>query len=408
MAKKEEIFVGLDAGSSKISVIVGKPEEDGTLTIIGHGTSHVTGLKKGTVTEIEETVSGISEAVEIAERVCGVPIDAASVNINGNHIYSFNSQGVVAVGRADQEVTKADIARVEDAAQAVQIPANKEIIHVIPRFFTLDGGDATKDPIGMTGVRLELNAHIITVSSQAAKNINKCLNQAGVHVEDLIVTPLASAKAVLRKKQRDLGCVLVDFGACTTSIAVFEEDTLLHSCVFPVGSSHITNDLAIGLRTSIDVAEKVKLKYGQANPTETSESEKIDLSQIDIKEEGIVSKKYISEIIEARLEEIFGRVRDELRKIGRDGQLPAGVIITGGGAKVKGIDDLAKKVFNLPAEVAKPHSLSGLTDKVYDPAMSTAVGLMLYAYEEGEHIGGTTNVPEMLAKVKKFVKIFLP
>lgn len=408
MAKKEEIFVGLDAGSSKISVIVGKPEEDGTLAVIGYGTSHVTGVKKGAVSEIEETVSGISEAVEIAERICGVPIDSASININGNHVYSFNSQGVVAIGRADQEVTKSDVARVEDASQAVQIPANKEIIHVIPRYFTIDNGEPTKDPVGMTGVRLELDAHIITVSSQATKNINKCLNQAGIRVDDLIIGPLAAAKAILSKKQRDLGCVLIDLGASTTGITVFEEDTILHTSVLPVGAAHITNDLAIGLRTSIDVAEKVKIKYGHAQPTEVSENDKVDLSQIDIKEEGIISKKYIAEIIEARLEEIFSRVRDELRKIGRDCNLPAGVILTGGGAKTKGIDDLAKKVFNLPAEVAKPHSLSGLTDKIYDPSMSVAVGLMLYAFEEGAHTGGSSNVPEMIARVRKFVKVFLP
>lgn len=408
MAKKEEIFVGLDAGSSKISVVVGKPDEDGVLSIIGYGVSHVTGVKKGIVTELEETVSGISEAAEVAERVCGLPISSASVNINGNHIYSFNSTGVIAVSRADQEITRNDIARAEEAAQAVQIPANKEIIHVIPRYFTVDGQEPVKDPAGMNGVRLELDAHVITVSSQAAKNINKCLNQAGIGVDDLIVSPIATAKAVLNKKQKELGCVLVDVGATTTGIIVYEDDTVVHTSVLPVGSAHITNDLAIGLRTSIEVAEKVKVKYGTVLVDEASEVEKVDLSGIDLKEEGIVSKRYIAEIVEARVEEIFKKVREELRKINKDGQLPGGVVVTGGGAKVKGIEDMAKRIFNLPAEIGKPHSLTGLTDKVYDPSMSTAVGLMLYAYEEGTHAGGTSPMPEFISKVRKLVKVFLP
>jgi cell division protein FtsA len=405
---KEEIYVGLDAGSSKISVAVGKAEDDGTLTVIGAGTSHVSGIKKGTVAEIEETVSGISEAIEIAERICGLPIGTANVSINGNHITSFNSKGVVAVGRADQEVTKNDVARAEDAAQAVQIPANKEIIHVIPRFFTIDGQEPVSDPVGMTGVRLELDAHIITTSSMATKNLNKCLNQAGVRINDLIVAPLASAKAVLTKQQRELGCVLVDLGASTTGLTVFEEDNLVYTTVMPIGAAHVTNDIAIGLRTSIDVAEKVKIKFGYARAKDVAETEKIDLSEVDLKEEGVVTRKYLSEIVEARIEEIFRRIKDELRKIGKDALLPGGVILTGGGAKLAGIEDLAKDVFRLPVDTSKPHSLSGLTEKVYDPRMSTAVGLMLYGFEENTNTAGSSFMPEVVTKIKKVIKIFLP
>lgn len=408
MAKKEEIYVGIDAGSSKISVVVGKAEEDGVLSVIGVGTSHLTGIKKGVVSEIEETVSGISEAIEVAERTSGVPLDSATININGGHISSQNSKGVVAVGRADQEITRNDLARAEDAAQAVQIPTNKEIIHVIPRFFTVDGQEKIKEPLGMNGVRLEVEANIIAVSSQAAKNIHKCVSQAGVRVEDLIVSPLAAAKAVLGKQQRELGCAVLDIGANTTGLVVFEEDTVLYTTVFPVGSAHVTNDIAIGLRTSIDVAEKVKIKYGNATPTEMSEREKVDLSAIDLKEEGIVSQKYVAEIIEARLEEIFRLVKDELRRIGRDALLPGGIILTGGGAKVPNIDVLAKRCFSLPAEVGKPHALAGLTQKVYDPSFSTAVGLMLYSYEEVLKEGGSSPLPDVIGKIKKIIKVFLP
>lgn len=408
MAKQEETFVGIDIGSSKISVVVGKREEDGTLSVIGVGNSFVTGVKKGVITEIEETVSGISEAVEIAERTSGIPIDLANININGSHISSVNSNGVIAVGRADQEITKNDVARAEDAASAVQIPANKEIIHVIPRHFVVDGGEAVKDPLGMTGVRLELEAHLVTVSTQASRAINKCVSQAGIKIGDIIVSPLAAAKAVLDKNQRDLGCVMIDIGATTTGITIFVDDAIAYSTVMSVGSAHITNDIAIGLRTSIEVAEKVKLKYGSTYVSEVPEKDKIDLSAIDIKEEGIVTRRYVAEIIEARVEEIFKRVKEEMSKIGDSSMFPAGIILTGGGAKLSGLDALAKEVFDLPAEIGKPHALSGLTDKVYDPRMSAVVGLMLYAFEEKSNVGGSSVIPEIVTRIKKMIKVFLP
>lgn len=408
MAKQEEIFIGLDVGSSKISVVVGKAEDDGTLTVIGVGNSHVTGVKKGVVTEIEETVSGISEAIEIAERTSGIPLGSACVNVNGGHITSINSKGVIAVGRADQEVTKGDLERVEDAAQAIQLPPNKEILHCIPRFYKIDDQEPVKDTSGLSGVRLELDAHLVLASTQATKNLNKCVNQAGIKVDDQIVSPLAAAKSVLKKKQRDLGCVLIDIGASTTGIVIFEEDAIYYTSVLPVGSSHITNDIAIGLRTSIDVAEKVKIKFGNAKPSDLLEREKIDLSEIDIKEEGVISQKYVAEIIEARLEEIFNKVKDELKKINQELSFPGGVVITGGGAKLEGIEDLAKEVFGLPAEIGKPHSLHGLTDKVYDPKLSVAVGLMLYSFEEGTNQTSRLSSTEIIGKVSNFFKSFLP
>ncbi len=408
MAKKEEYYVGLDVGSSKITAVVGQPDEEGVLNIIGVGVSRNTGIKKGVVTELEETVSGISEAIEMAEGVSGSQISAATVNINGGHISSTNSRGVVAVARADQEITKNDIARAEDAAQAVQIPANKELIHMIPRFFQVDNGDPVKEPLGMSGVRLEIETHLIAVSTQAMKNLTKCVTQAGVGIEDVVVSALASAKSSVTKRQRELGCVLVDIGAATTGMTVFVDDSVLYTKVFPIGAAAVTNDVAIGLRTSVDVAEKVKLKYGNAVAADVVETAKIDLSAIDISEEGIVPARHVAEIIEDRMEEIFRLVLDELKKIKHDTLLPAGVVLTGGGAKLRGIEDKAKSYFRLPVNIGKPHSLGGLTEKVYDPSFSAAVGLLLYSYEEKENKGGSTTVTTVYNRLKEVFKIFLP
>lgn len=408
MAKKEEYYVGLDVGSSKITIVVGEPDEEGVLSVIGLGASRITGVRKGVVTEIEETVSGISEAIEMAESLSGSQISSATVNINGGHISSINSKGVVAVARADGEISKNDIIRAEDAAQAVQIPSNKEILHVIPRYYNVDNGEAIKDPLGMTGVRLEVDTHLVAGSIQATKNLTKTVTQAGVAIEDVVASPLASAKSSVTKRQRELGCVLVDMGATTTGITVFNDDSVLYTKVFPVGAASITNDIAIGLRTSVDVAEKVKLKYGYAQSADVDEKDRIDLSAIDIAEEAIVTRKNVSEIIQDRLEEIFALVRDEIRRINCDTLLPAGLILTGGGAKLAGIDDLAKNYFRLPVNIGKPHSLAGMTEKVYDPCYSTAIGLMLYSFEQSERQRGSQTVTTFYNKVKTFFKIFLP
>lgn len=411
MAQKEEIYVGLDIGTSKIACVVAKRESEDHLSIIGVGTSRATGLKKGVVSEIEETVSGISEAVEVAERMAGIDISSVSVNINGSTLGSLNSTGVVAVGRADQQIIDEDVNRAEDASQAIQISPNKEILHTFPRIFKVDDQEGIKDPVGMSGIRLEVETHIVTVGVQPSKNLKRVMNQAGVIIDDEIATPLASAKAVLKKRQKNLGCAVVDIGASTTGIAVFEDGEIFHTSVLPIGGMHITNDIAIGLRTSIDIAEKVKIKYGHAHKKGVSEKATIDLSEIDIKEEGTVTQRHVAEIVEARVEEILKMVREKLKSIEREALLPAGVILTGGVAKLPGLDDKAKEVLKLPSEVGKPQNLFGMTEKVYDPAFSTAVGLLLYNFEElgasrGNRItpgkGGITPI------VKRIIKTFLP
>lgn len=406
-SNREQIHVGLDLGSSKITAIVGQPEGEDSIRVIGVGFSNTTGLRKGIVNEVEETVSGISEAVEIAERMAGVPIDSATVNINGAHINSVNSRGVIAVGRADKEISVDDLIRVEEAAQAIQMPSNREILHVIPRSYSVDGQSDIKDPLGMTGVRLEVETHIVTISQPVLRNLTKCVSQAGVNEEDLILSPLAASRSVLSKRQMELGCILIDIGAGTTGICVYEEGQVLYSNILPVGSGHITNDIAIGLRTSIDIAEKIKVNYGEANHKKISSKEKIDLSQIDMKEEEIVLKKDVSEIIEARLFEIFRMIRDELRKISRDGLLPAGAILVGGGARLTNISDFAKEILNIPVIIGYPKEIRGISDKVNDPMYATALGLMLYSMEgRDEHTN--KNFAEALNKIKKVFKTFLP
>lgn len=406
--RNEEIFVGLDIGSSKVCTVVGIPEGEESVRVIGVGISNTTGIKKGVVNEVEETVSGISESIEIAERMAGISIGHATININGNHITSLNSRGVIAVGRADHEITVDDLVRAEDAAQAIQIPSNREILHVMPRSYSVDGQEDIKDPIGMNGVRMEIETHIVTVSQPALRNLTKCVSQAGLKEEDIIVSPLAAARATLSKRQMDLGTILIDIGSGTTGICVFEEGSVLYSTILPIGSGHITNDIAIGLRTSVDIAEKVKVKYGDANAKKVNPKDRIDLSQIDVKEEETVLKKDISSIIDARLFEIFKMVSDELKKIKRDGLLPAGAVLVGGGARLANISDYAKEVLKIPVTIGLPKGIRGVSDKVNDPMYAVALGLMLYSYEERTKMGIGGQFTETFDKIKSVFKSLLP
>jgi cell division protein FtsA len=378
----DQILVGLDVGTSSIRVVVGKREEQEKLpSIIGVGESVSGGIRKGVIVDIEEAVSSISKALEKAERMTGIPIEHAVVSVGGAHVRSLESHGVIAVSRADGEITENDVVRVIDASQAIQVPTNREILHVIPKYFTLDGQTGIKDPVGMAGIRLEVDSQIIEASVPFIKNLTKCVMQSGVDIDDLVLGPLASAQAVLTKRQKELGVVLIELGGGTTGVVAFEEAELLYTSILPVGSDHITNDLAIGLRTSVDVAETVKLEFGGALAEMANKTEEIDLSKIDKTEEGKVSRKHVNEIIQARLEEIFSMVNKELKSIGRDGQLPAGAILTGAGAKLPGAVELAKKELRLPVQIGFPANIATIIDRVDDPSFSTAIGLVLWANE---------------------------
>ena len=403
MNTKKETIVGLDIGSAKIATVIGVKKETG-IDIIGVGTAPSAGLRKGIIVDLEETISAISESLEKAERMAGTIVETAVVGIGGAHIESQNSKGVIAVSRPDGEITEEDVARAIDAAKAVTIPANREVIHVIPRIYTVDGQEGIKEPVGMTGIRLEVEAHVISASTPVIKNLEKAVWQAGISISDLVFLGLAESELFLNKQQREMGVVLVDIGAATTTMTVFEEGDILYSTVLPVGSNHITNDIAIGLRIAWPLAEKLKLKFGQAVSEGIRESEKIDLAKFDKMETQKVAKSYLAEIIEARLVEIFNLVQDELKEINREGTLPAGVVLVGGGSKIPKIVELAKETLKLPVELGKMEvEFGGFSDKIKDPAMAGAVSLMHWGAKYGTI--RAKSVPAMASAKSAFDKI---
>jgi cell division protein FtsA len=382
MSQRGRSIVGLDIGSANIKVVIAQevPEES-LLRVVGVGIAPSAGIRRGVVTDAEGASRSIGLAIDQAEKMAGVSVEQVIVNISGTEIFSQNAKGVVAVGKADGEVLEDDIARVLHAAQSVVIPLNKEILHILPRSYRLDDQKDIKDPLGMHGVRLEADALIVGGSSSHLKNIARCIEQLGITLNGFVVDPIAVASAVLTEKQKDLGVAVANIGSTTTSLAVFEEGDVLHVTILPIGASHITNDIAIGLRTSVEVAEQVKLLFGTAIVSDVDKNEDIDLSQIDSQEEGLVSRRHVAEIIEARVEEILRFVNNELKTIGRAGLLPAGVILTGGGSKLVGIVDTAKDILRLPVQIGYPQPLGGILDKVDDPEFSTAVGLVVWTQE---------------------------
>lgn len=409
---RNNISVGIDVGSTKVVTCIGKFEE-GKIDLLGFGKSNNLGMRKGVIVDLEETVSAISASLEEAERMAGMPVQFAVVGITGPHIELEETKGVVAVSRADGEITEQDVLKAVEASKVILNKPNREILHVLPEKFIIDGHEEIKDPVGMTGIRLEVVSHIITSGTNAVKSLTRSIDQAGVSVTDLVFLPLAAAQLLLSKRQMDIGVILIDIGANTTSYAIFEEGDLIFSDTIPIGTAHITNDIAIGLRTSIDVAETMKLKYGYAVPDRVDEKEEIDLSKLSKDETGLASAKYLSEIIEARVNEIFLIIKDSLKKIDRDGTLPAGVILTGGGSKVPGIVELAKDTMCLPAQVGKPIvEISGLIDKLDDPVYACSIGLALWGKNkiggESSFVFDVKNFNGVVDRLKTVFKHFLP
>ncbi len=407
-AKNETTYVGLDVGTSKIACVVGLHEEgSATPSIIGFGMSPTAGLRRGVVVDIEETVSSITAALEEAERMSGVAIERATISVDGAHIQSLNSRGVIAVSRADHEISREDLLRAEEAATAIQLENNRQILQVIPRSYIVDGQPNVSDPIGMSGVRLEIDTHIITAATPAIKNLSSAVFRAGININDQMIVPLASAKSVITKKQRELGAIVMDIGAETTGIVVFEEGNVSFTAILPVGSNHITKDLVYGLRTNIDVAEKVKLKYAVARQPKAKGGEKLDLSEFDIN--GTIATNEIDKIVSSRLHEIFTMAAGELRKAGKDSMLAAGVVLTGGCAKMPEIADFAKDILKLPVAIGKPTGFSGLTERINDPSLAAVVGLMLEDMEQpAVHVGINGRVEKIFGRVKGIFKSFLP
>lgn len=412
-ANKKNNICGLDIGTSKIATIVGQKKETGEIEILGLGLAESSGLRKGMIVDIEETISAISASLEEAERMAGFPIESAFVSVGGAHLTAINSKGVIAVSRADGEINEDDVNRSIEAAKAVSIPTNREILHVIPRMYTVDGQEGIKDPLGMTGIRLEVEAHVISSSTPCIKNISKCVYHTGIDIAELVFSGLAVSSGFLTRQQKEIGVILADIGAATTTLVVFEEGNILHSAVLPVGSAHITNDIGIGLRTSIDTAEEIKIKYGRA----TSEGIKkidddIDLSKIDRTESQKASKTYVAEIIEARLQEIFQLIRDELKSVHRDETMPAGIVLTGGGSKLSGIVEVAKDILNLPAQTGKViPGLTGLIDNLDIPIYAGSIGLLTWGAGTGQKsatVDLAKNLKNYSGKIKSWVKRFIP
>ncbi len=406
---KEVIIASIDIGSSKIRTVIGVKEEDKKQpSIIGVGVAPSTGMRKGTVIDIEETISNITASLEDAERMSGTPVNHVFIGMSGSHIEAFDSRGVIAI--SSNEIMDEDVHRVLEAAQAVSMPSNRRILRIIPKSFSVDDQKGIKNPIGMSGIRLEVDAHIVTGQVTSVKNIEKCILQAGVDIDDIIPNTLASAEAVLSRRQKELGVMSVDIGSGSTNIIVYEEGTVMHTACLPIGGESVTNDVAIGLRTSVDTAEKIKIEYGTTLPEDVSERETIDLSLISKIDTQKVSKKQLAEIIQARYHEIFIMIKDELRKIGRDGMLPAGAVLTGAGVKMPGTIDLARESLNLPVQIGFPSETNGVVEKIDDPSYATVIGVMLLGskFESRSYGLHKIDMSKMFTGIKKFFKNLLP
>ncbi len=405
MAKGEDILVGLDVGTTKICAIVAEVIDDKRIDIIGIGTHPSVGLKKGMVINIESTVKSIKRAVEEAELMAGVDIGSIYTGIAGGHIKGFNSSGVVAV--KDQEVSQSDIDRVMDAAKAISIPDDQKILHVLPQEFVIDQQDGIKEPLGMSGVRLEVIVHIITGAVTAAQNIEKSIQRGGLDMIEMILQPIASSEAVLTPEEKELGVAVVDIGGGTTDIATFVDGGVRHTAVIPIGGTHFTNDIAIGLRTPRADAEKIKIQYGCASVDLLDEHEVIEVPSVGGRPPRQLSRQLLAEIIEPRAEEIFSLVAQELEKMGDQDRVASGVVITGGTSSFKGIIEVAERVLGLPVRLGVPTEVGGLVDVVNTPGFSTGVGLTLYAFrsrkkkEVRRH--GKQN---MLQRMRNWVKGF--
>ncbi len=409
---KERVIASLDIGSSKIRTVIAVvdgSQGERVPSVIGVGLSPSLGMRKGHVIDVEELIHNIISSLEDAERMAGVPVNHVFVGMSGSHIESFDSRGVIAISGA--EIGMEDILRVLEAAQAVSIPQNRRILHIEPKSYAVDEQRGIKNPVGMTGIRLEVEAHIVTGHVQHVKNVEKCIDQAGVDIDAIVPATIAVPEAVLTKRQKELGVVAIDVGAGCTSITVFEEGTILHSVSLPIAGESVTSDIAIGLRTSIDTAEKIKVEHGSVQPMEVGEREAIDLSTVSRVDTQTVSRRYMAEIMQARYYEIFSLIKAELQRLGRSGMLPAGAVLTGGAAKAPGVLDLARDVLGLPVQMGFPVEIGGVIEKVDDPAYATALGALVWGLREDENAvrgGGNFQMKRAVKQVGTWIKSLFP
>lgn len=414
---KPYLISGIDIGNSEIKVVIAKLDPGHAQPeLLGVGAAPSHGLRRGMVVDMEETIANVAAAIQRAEAMAGVKLKRAYVAVNGLHIKNQISRGVIAVSRADNEISQSDIDRVIQAASVVSLPANREIVHVIPRNFIVDGTENVKNPLGMKGVRLEAEVSIIDGLSPYLRNIAKCVNENGVEVAGLVFAPLAASLSVLDKNQREYGVMHLDFGGGTSSLTIFEEADLLHSAVLPIGSRHITNDLAVALRTSMDVAERVKLEYAAtSNEADLRRKENIDLSQLIGEENFILPKKQLIRVVDARAGELIDLISAELKNVSRNGMLPAGIVVSGGGANLPGLLSFIKDTLRLPVKLARPLHLDGVVDAAADPSFAVATGLVLWGAER-ELSGGPKSPRQAfqsagdgaVGKVMDWLKNFMP
>lgn len=406
MNKRSEnnLIVGLDMGTSKVLTIVAEISPAGEIEIIGVGHHPARGMKKGVVANIESTVQSIQRAVEEAELMAGCRINSVYAGIAGGHISSFNSHGVVAI--RNHEVTQDDVERVVEAAQAQAIPSDQKILHVLPQDFIIDGQDGIHQPIGMSGVRLESKVHVITGAVSAAQNIIKCIHRVGLEVDDIILEPLASSQAVLSDDERELGVCLIDVGGGTTDIAVFVDGAIRHTAIIPIAGDQVTNDIAVALRTPTPAAEDIKKKYGCALTSLANNTDEIETPSIGDRPSRQLSRQLLAEVIEPRMEELFGLVHAELRRSGYEDLIGSGIVITGGCAKMEGVLELAEEIFNMPVRIGMPQYVGGLSEVVRNPIYSTAVGLIQFGLNNKSSNGSSdkkgVNAKDIWQKMKSW------
>lgn len=386
-ASQNRMIVGLDIGTSKVVAIVGEINPEGRLEIIGLGSHASKGLKKGVVVNIDSTVQSIQRAIEEAELMAGCQIQSVYAGIAGNHIRSMGSHGIVAI--RDREVFQPDIDRVIDAAQAVAIPADQKILHILPQEFIIDSQEGVKEPLGMSGVRLEAKVHLVTCAVNAAQNIEKCIKQCGLGVDDIILEQLASSYSVLTDDEKDLGVCLVDIGGGTSDIAIFTEGAIKHTAVIPIAGDQVTNDIAMALRTPTQNAEEIKIKYACALASMAGENETIKVPSVGEREDRSLSRQALAEVVEPRYEELFTLIQTELRRSGFEELIAAGIVLTGGTSKMEGVVELAEEIFHMPVSIGKPKNVSGLSDIVRNPIYATAVGLLQYGASQGVGSGNS-------------------
>ncbi|MGB2246708.1 MAG: cell division protein FtsA [Alcanivorax sediminis] len=382
----ENMIVGLDIGTSKVVAIVGQTTADGTMEIVGIGSQPSRGMKKGVVVDIEATVRSIQRAVEEAELMAGCHIHTVYAGIAGSHVRSLNSHGIVAI--RDREVAQADIDRVIDAAQAVAIPADQKTLHVLPQEYVVDNQEGVREPIGMSGVRLEAKVHLVTCAVNAAQNIEKCVRRCNLEVDDIILEQLASAHAVLTEDERELGVCIVDIGGGTTDIAIFTEGAIRHTANIPIAGDQVTNDIAMALRTPKQHADEIKIKYACALTQLAGADETIKVPSVGDRPPRTLSRQNLAEVVEPRYDELFTLVQAEIRRSGYEDLIPGGIVLTGGSSKIEGAVDLAEEIFHMPVRLGSPQGISGLIDVVKNPIYSTAVGLLLYG-QRMEKEGGS-------------------